>query len=133
MKTDALRTNALSEPAYAWYLEYLTALDAKDLDAYAAFLADDVTLVMNNADPVEGKDAVVAGLGQYWQTFGTLEHELLNLYGEDHAFVLEALNHYTTADGRAVTLRAVAFTDRDADGAVTSVRLFSDTGPLYEA
>lgn len=39
---------------------------------------------------------------------------------------------YTTLDGRQVTLRAVAFTDRDEQGLVTSVRLYTDTAPLFE-
>lgn len=131
MKVENLRTNQLSDEAFDWYLAYLTALDAKDMDAYAGFLAEDVELIMNNAEPTNGRDAVREGLAGYWQTFGELEHELLNIYGGDDRFVLEALNHYVTQDDRRVTLRAVAFTDRNEEGLVTSVRLFSDTGPLF--
>lgn len=132
MKTDDLRVNQLSDDAYHWYLGYLTALDAKDIEGYGAYLAPDVELIMNNADPVRGRDDVKQGLAQYWQSFGTIEHDLLNIYGLDHSFCLEALNHYTTAAGDHVTLRAVAFTDRDDAGAVTSVRLYTDTAPLFD-
>ncbi len=131
MKTDSLRLNSLSQDAYAWYLSYLTALDAKDVAGYGAFLAENCVMRFNNASAVEGKAAVLDGLGQYWQTFGTLEHDLLNIYGTDAAFALEALNHYTRLDGGPVTLRAVAFTDRDAQGLVTSFRLYTDTAPLF--
>lgn len=131
MKTDNLRVNELGPAAYERYLDYLAAMDAKDLDRYGTFLADDVVLQMNNADPTVGKDAVLAGLGAYWPSFDTIEHELLNIYGDDRRYVLEALNHYTTHDGRRVTLRAVAFTDTDADGRVQSVRLYTDTAPLF--
>lgn len=106
-------------------------LDAKDIDAYADFLAPTVELIMNNAEPVVGRDGVVAGLGEYWKSFGALEHEPLAILGTPGAFVLEALNHYTTLDGRQVTLRAVAFTDRDDRGLVTSIRLYTDTAPLF--
>ncbi len=133
VKTNNLRINELSDDGYRWYLDYLTALDGKDVTAYARFLSDDVELVMNNADPVAGREAVSAGLADYWQSFGSIEHDLLNIYGTDQHFVLEALNHYVTADGRAVTLRAVAFTDRNGDGLATSVRLYTDTGPLFGA
>lgn len=133
MKTDTVRINELSPEAFEWYLGYLEALDAKDIDAYGRFLAPDVVMIMNNADPVAGRDAVTGGLGAYWQSFGTLEHELLVILGTERAFVLEALNHYTTLDGRRITLRAVAFTDRGDDGLVTSVRLYSDTSPLFNA
>ena len=131
MRTDQLRINQLSDAAFGWYLDYLRALDAKDIAAYGRFLSKEVTLVMNNATPVTGKDAVTAGLRQYWQSFGRLEHDLLAILGSDDAFCLEALNHYTTLDGRSVTLRAVALTDRDADGLATSVRLYTDTAPLF--
>lgn len=131
MKTDRLRINQLSPAAYDWYRRYLAALDAKDIERYLAFLDDDCEMVMNNLDPVRGKAAIRDALSRYWAGFGNLEHDLANIYGTDSAFMLEALNHYTRPDGRAVTLRAVALTDRDAAGRVTSFRLYSDTGPLF--
>lgn len=131
MKTDTLRVNQLSEEGHAWYLKYLDALDAKDVERYGSYLANNCTLVMNNAAPIQGKEAVLGSLSQYWQTFGDLEHELLNIYGTDRAFMLEALNHYKRLDGKAVTLRAVALTDRNDAGEVTSVRLYTDTSPLF--
>jgi hypothetical protein len=51
MRAGNLRINELSEDAYAWYLEYLRTLDAKDIDAYAALLAEDVEMIQNNMDP----------------------------------------------------------------------------------
>ena len=132
MKTYSFRINSLSAAAFAWYLDYLAALDAKDLNRYGAFLAEGCEMRMNNADPVRGKAAVLAALKSYWASFGTLEHEPLNIYGTDDAFMLEALNHYTRGDGGRVTLRAVALTDRDAAGLVTSFRLYTDTGPLFK-
>lgn len=131
MRTDRLRTNQLSPEAYRWYLDYLGAMGRKDLDAYGAFLADGCALRMNNQPPVIGKEAVLGGLAAYWQSFGGVEHDLDNIYGDDRRFALEALNHYRRLDGGAVTLRAVAFTDRDGAGLVLSVRLYTDTGPLF--
>lgn len=131
MRTENLKTNQLSPEGYEWYLTYLEALDAKDPERYGSFLADDCVLRMNNGEPVDGKAAVIGGLSQYWATFGSLEHDLLNIYGTDSAFMLEALNHYTRLDGKPVTLRAVALTDRDQTGQVNSVRLYTDTEPLF--
>ena len=50
-----------------------------------------------------------------------LEHDELNIYGTDRNLVPEALNYYTTTDGREVTIRAVAWIDRDETGEVTSL------------
>ncbi|MDX1934612.1 MAG: nuclear transport factor 2 family protein [Capsulimonadales bacterium] len=131
MKTENLRINQLSPDGYAWYISYLTALDAKDITAYGAFLADDCVMWQNNQPPVQGKTAILEGLAGYWATFGTLEHDLTNLYGTDDHFVLEALNHYSRSDGQPVTLRAVAFTDRNEQGLVSSFRFYTDVTPLF--
>lgn len=133
MITSNLRINQLSQPAYNAYLRYLEVLDAKDIDAYAAFLAEDVSIQFGNAPAVEGRAAVVEMLGGYWQSFKSIEHDLFNIYGTDDAYVLEALNHYERHDGKKITVRAVAFTDKNEDGLVTSVRIFGDTSPLFES
>ena len=131
MKSENLRINQLSPATYEWYLKYLEALDTLDIEAYSKFLAEDCSVQSNNNPPMEGKTVVIQGLGEYWQTFASLEHDLLNIYGNDSSFVLEALNHYKGNDGKAVTIRAVAFTDRNEEGLVTSVRFYTDTTPLF--
>ena len=132
MKTDNLRINQLSTECYKWYLSYLDALDARDIERYATFLSEDCVLIMNNAEPIEGKEAVLEGLSRYWQFFSNLEHELLNIYGTDSSFMLEAMNHYQRLDGKALSLRAVALTDRNSSGSITSVRLYTENSLLFE-
>ena len=87
----------------------------------------------NNGPAIKGKAGVVEALSGYWKSFAAIEHEPLNIYGSDEAFMLEALNHYLKLDGKRVTTRAVALTDRDAEGLVTSVRIFADTAPVFES
>jgi ketosteroid isomerase-like protein len=118
MKVDKLRINQLSSNAYEWYLAYLQAVDTKNVEVYNTFLAEDCVMQSNNNSPIRGKAAIAQFLSNYWQTFASLEHDLLNIYGSDSFFVLEALNHYQRHDGKAVTLRAVAFTDRNEIGLV---------------
>ncbi len=131
MKTDNLRINQLSPEAYEWYLSYLKVLDDKDVEGYGAFLSEDCVMQSNNNPSVTGKIAILKYLSEYWSNFETLMHDLLNIYGSDSAFVLEALNHYQRKDGKTVTLRAVAFTDRNEAGLVTFVRFYTDTTELF--
>lgn len=130
MRTDKLERNDLSADAFDWYKRYLGALDAKDLEAYSAFLADDCIMYMNNDGPIEGKEAMRAMLGPYWQSIGDLEHDLLVILGSDDHFMLEALNHYTSG-GETTTLRAVAVTKRNAAGLASAVRIYTDVSPLF--
>ena len=131
MKTGNLRINQLSPKTYEWYLKYLETMDSKNVERYGTFLADDCVMQFNNNAPVQDKGVIVQFLSDYWATFDSIEHDLLNIYGTDSAFVLEALNHYKRNDGNNVTLRAVAFTDRNQEGLATSVRLYTDTTPLF--
>ncbi|MEM7488478.1 MAG: hypothetical protein AAF390_05070 [Pseudomonadota bacterium] len=82
---------------------------------------------------VTGKAAVTAMLAGYWLSFAGIEHDLINIYGTDRSYVLEADNHYLRHDGVRVTVRAVAFTERDADGKVTRIRVHGDTAPVFAA
>lgn len=131
MKTNQLRINQLSPQAFERYLHYLEAMDRKDLQSYSALLAEDCVLRINNEEPVHGKAAITGRLGPYWESFGRIEHDLLNIYGTDQTYVLEALNHYVRHDQKQVTVRAVAFTDLNGAGEVTSVRLYMDVSPVF--
>lgn len=135
MDLGKLRTNQLSEAGWSWYRDYLDALDAYDLDRYSRFLADDVAIQFNNDQPMQGKATATTGLSQFWGAISgmgyTLLHEPLNIYGNDTTFVLEALNQYDKPGQDRITVRAAAFTDRDEDGKVRSVRLYQDVAPLF--
>ena len=135
MDLDKLRINQLSDDGWTWYQAYLTALDAYDVDGYASFLADDVSVRFNNDDSLTGLATVREGLSRFWSSITgmgyALVHEPLNIYGDDRHLVLEALNHYGRPGTPRVTVRATAWTDRGEDGKVTSVRLYQDLSALY--
>ena len=133
MDTDRLRINQLSPKTYEWYLTYLQAIDTKDVETYGTFLADNCAMQFNINPRIEGKVAILQNLTEYWKTFSRVTHDLLNIYGNDSSFVLEALNHYELNDEMAsiVTIPAVAITDRNDFGLITSVRLYSDTTPIF--
>ncbi len=132
MQTDKLRINQLSTEAYTWFLAYLNAVDTKDSAAYSSFLADDCTMQLGNSPPVQGKAAILESIESFWTMYQNLTHDLLNIYGSDHNFVLETLNHYIRHDSRAVTVNSVGCIDRNAVGLATSIRLYADNSPLFE-
>lgn len=131
MNLSRLAVNQLSEAATAFYMDYLSAIDAKDIVRYAQFLSDDVWISFNNEPEVKGKEAVVAMLGQYWQSYDTITHQPLVITGNDRHFAMEALNHYRRHDGGEVTVRAVAFTSVNDDGQVKAIRVYADVGPVF--
>ena len=135
MHLGSLRINQLSDDGWSWYQDYLTALDAYDIDRYAELLADDVSIRFNNDEPVTGLATASASLGRFWGSITAmgyaLVHEPVNIYGDDRHLVLEALNHYDKPGSPRITVRATAWTDRREDGRVTAVRLYQDLSELY--
>lgn len=131
MKTDQLKMNQLSPEAYTWYLAYLNAMDQLDIASYASFLADDCEMQFGNNATIKGKKDVVEGLKAFWATIDGDDHNLQNIFGDDRNFVLEALNTFKRKDGKTVTIPAVAITERNLEGLVTSVRLFMDVTPIF--
>ncbi|MBR8837004.1 MAG: hypothetical protein DSM106950_24120 [Stigonema ocellatum SAG 48.90 = DSM 106950] len=131
MQTHELKINELSISAYEWYLGYLCAIDEMNLEAYSKFLAHDSIFQFGNNPIVYGKDAILQSLGYFWSSINGIEHILKNIYGNDNTFVLEALNKYTRKDGKEVVIPAVAITDRNQAGLVTSMRIYTDTAPVF--
>lgn len=129
---DNVRINQLSAEATDWLRSVLVALDSKDVERYTNFMADDVEVVFNNGEmTMRGRNVVHDGLSAFWKSFDTIEHDEMNIYGTDQNLVHEALNYYTTTDGRRVTIRAVAWIDRNERGEVTSLRIYNDQSPLF--
>lgn len=126
MIANQMRTNQLGLAATAWYLGLLEAVEAKDIGRFAGYLADDIDMRINGAPSIAGKEAVVEQLSAEWQRFRGVNHELLNILGDDAGFVSESLHHYDRHDGTRVTTRAAVFTERSADGHVASIRIYSD-------
>ncbi|MGD1834990.1 MAG: nuclear transport factor 2 family protein [Nitrososphaeraceae archaeon] len=131
VQINNLRINQLSKETFEWYISYLNTVDIKDLKSYSTYLSDNCIMQINNNQPTEGKDSILKDLSSFWKSFDKVTHDLLNIYGNDYSFVLEALNHFIKNNGKHITIRAVAFTDRNNEGLVSSVRLYADLSPLF--
>lgn len=132
METGNLQIRQISSEAFEWYRQYLECIDAKNIKSFGHFLSDDCVMVQNNQPQVRGKQQILEQLADYWQTFRSLTHELLNIYGQDNSFALEAWNHYVRLGGKKVSIRAVALTDRNYEGLVTSFYFYTDVSPVFE-
>lgn len=129
MKNE-LKINEISEEAFDWYQKYLETVDNRDIEAFGKFLADDSEFQFGNQPIVKGKKAIVEGLKKFWEIYEGEEHILHNILGSDNCFALEADNVFHRKDGKTVSIPAVAITERNKAGLVTSFRVFIDIAPL---
>jgi ketosteroid isomerase-like protein len=106
------------------------AFDAKDVSALAALMTDDVRLRLGNAEPVEGKSAFVEAVNAFLGSVAGFRHEVLGIWSDGDALVVELDVHYTRLDGGEVTLPCCNVF-RLRDGSVSDYRSYIDATPVY--
>lgn len=88
------------------------------------FTGAGVALIHQTALPVHKTEQVFSGAGQLLTIVGAYLNAMDN---RD----VKVLNHYVRHDGKKAIVRAVAFTDKNEEGKVDSVRLYMDTSPVF--
>ncbi|MEO0882426.1 MAG: nuclear transport factor 2 family protein [Pseudomonadota bacterium] len=131
MKLDSLTRNDLSPDGFAWLQSYLGTIDARDIEAYGDFLADDCSLRMNYIPVMDGKANVLMMLGSIWTSLADMVHEPLMILGDDHDFALETIHHYTIPSGKQTPIPATEFISRNAAGRVNRIRIYCNADTAY--
>ena len=131
MNLDSLERSDLSSEGLDWLKSYLSTIDARDIDAYGAFLANDCSLRMNYIPVMESKANVLMMLGSIWSSLADMEHEPLMILGDDNDFALETIHHYTIPSGKQTPIPATEFISRNSDGLVDRIRIYCNADPAY--
>src|ERR1700722_9366093 len=78
--------------------------DAKDVSTLAEFMTDDVELRLGNAGMIKGKAAFVDAVNAFLGSIAGVRHEILTVYRDGYAAIVEFDVHYTRHDGNVVTV-----------------------------
>jgi ketosteroid isomerase-like protein len=105
-------------------------IDSMDPERFAAHLAEDVTMVFGNAEPIHGRDAVRDAWAGFCEGLAGVSHEPLRSWTSGDGTVAEANVTYTRQDGDTVTV-PVATIYREGDGGIVDYRIFIDLAPLF--
>src|SRR5256714_14377800 len=109
----------------------LAAVDSREPGAFAEFLAEDARLVFGNAEPLVGREAIIAGVQGFLSTLNGLRHHILNQWYVDADTVAEAEVTYSRLDGKSVSIPVESIWHTRADGLIASYRGFFDAVPVY--
>jgi ketosteroid isomerase-like protein len=104
--------------------------DAKDVSSLADFVTDDVKVRLGNAAPINGKAAFVAAVNAFLGSVAGVRHEILTVYRDGDAAIVEFDVHYTRHDGDVVTLPCCNVF-RLRDGLIAEYRSYIDATPVY--
>jgi ketosteroid isomerase-like protein len=121
----------MSETAVSERLRAVFAtFDAQNVSTLAEFMTDDVTLRLGNAEPIRGKAGLVDAVNAFLASIAAVRHEILQVYSDGDAAIVEFDVHYTRRDGGVVTLPCCNVF-RLRDGLIAEYRSYMDAAPVY--
>lgn len=123
-----------SDDAASFVRRVLDAVDARDPDRLAPFLADDVQFRSGNSPVVTGVRDVCAQFARSRDYFRAIFHDFQGLWrgqwAEGEVFSLEAVVSYELLDGRTLSLPCTSTLRCNRDGLIADYRIFMDPAPL---
>lgn len=113
-----------------WLDELFATIDSQDAEAFTSFLTPDATFVFGNAPGVQGTDAIVSMVSDFFASIKGLRHTLTRVVSQQDLIMCCGTVTYTRHDDQKVTLPFADVFELDNDK-VSSYQIYMDTGPLY--
>jgi hypothetical protein len=107
------------------------AIDSMKPDAIAEFLTTDARLVFGNAEPLAGREAVIAGLQAFFSTIKGIRHRIVNEWHIGADTLVEVEVTYRRLDDKSVSVPATSIWHARDDGFIEDYRVFFDLTPVY--
>lgn len=131
-KTEAALPAGVSPDLAEWHDRFQRVLVARDAAAYAAFLAPDCIVQINNSMPVYSREAMERAFSAYLHIFRTLTIDVLALHGAAHDLSAEAMLNYVLADGSTEVVQCAYFITRRPDGLISSIRVYGNASRVFK-
>ncbi|KGE03061.1 nuclear transport factor 2 family protein [Pseudohaliea rubra] len=106
------------------------AIDARDAQAFAAFLADDAEFQFGNAAPVQGRAAIEAYVRAFFEALGGVAHRIDALWESEGRVTCHGEVRYERRDGSALTVPFANVLYLDG-GRVARYLVFIDNSALF--
>lgn len=116
----------------AWIEALFAAIDRRDAEAFAGFLADDARFVFGNLPAVEGRAAIRDFVAGFFSSIRAVSHAVPDAWQADGTVVCRGQVTYTRHDGSTLTV-PFANVFRMAGDKVCDYRIYMDASALYQA
>jgi len=105
-------------------------IDSMDPDAFAKYLADDVSFRFGNSDAVVGRENVRDTWAGFCEGIDGVSHEIVEQWEQGAATIVEATVTYTRKDASTISLPVVTIY-RGQGELIEDYRIFMDVAPLF--
>jgi ketosteroid isomerase-like protein len=105
--------------------------DRQDVSGLIELFAEDATMVFGNAEPLQGREAILAGNRGFLQTIKGLRHSLIEEWTVGTTTVAVTDITYTRRDDKEVTIPGVSIWRVGDYGLIADYRIFFDPSPVH--
>lgn len=110
---------------------YYRLVDAMKIGEFMAFFTPDARLIFANNEPMQGRDAIEAGLTQVLSSVDGIRHDLRQIWNvDDDTVVFEVDVTYSRKDGRDVRVPGSAVCEM-RNGLMAQQRIYVDLAPVF--
>ena len=113
-----------------WARQLFQSIDQQDVEAFLAFLTDDVLFRFGNTDPASGKASVGEAVSGFFGSINGLSHDLAEVWDEEDAVICQGSVTYTRHDKTTLTVPFVNILKLDAD-LIKEYLIYIDISGLY--
>ena len=106
------------------------AIDSQDIEAFAAFLAEDARFRFGSSPPVTGRRAIAEAVAGFYESIAGLSHDVHLFMVEGSTIVCEGHTTYTRHDGSTVQVPFANVFDMEGDK-IRDYKIYADLAPLY--
>jgi ketosteroid isomerase-like protein len=116
----------------AWIAALFRAIDAKDIEGFLGFLAEDARFAFANFPVGTGAVAIRATLAGFFAQLDTLAHTIEDAWSVPGHVIVRGNVRYTRRDGRVVAMPFCNVLGMER-GRVADYRIYIDPSPLAAA
>jgi ketosteroid isomerase-like protein len=110
--------------------DLFTDIDSMVPEAFSQHLAEDVSFVFGNSDPVIGRENVRESWARFCEAIDGVSHEVIEQFEHGPTTVVESTVTYTRKDNSTISLPVVTIY-RGAGDLIEDYRIFMDVAPLF--
>lgn len=107
------------------------SIDDRDVDAFTAFLSDDVSFRFGNAQPVNGKIDVGNVVRGFFGSIKALRHDVVEIWQEKDVVICHGVVTYTRKDSSTLSV-PFANIFKLAGESIREYLIFVDVSELYK-
>jgi len=113
-----------------WIDELFKAIDAKDVERFASFIAPDATFLFGNAPAVTGRPEIREAVAGFFASIRGLSHEVQGVAHEGSQVWSRGIVTYVRHDGSSLTAPFCNYFEM-GNGGVRHYQIYVDASALY--